>query len=89
MTDITFLLFMIIFIVLLWVLDGIIHLALFSMLMFFLAGTYQTIFIIPVGAENFYLIMIMFLALCGFWKIVYLAQRDKQQFGRIFIFEKE
>ena len=89
MTDITFLLFMIIFIVLLWILDGIIHLALFSMLMFFLAGTFKTIFTIPTGAENFYLIMIMFLALCGLWKIVYLAQKDKQQFGRIFIFEKE
>lgn len=89
MTDITFLLFIVVFIVLLWVLDGIIHLVLFSMLMLFLAGTYQTVFTIPAGAENFYLLMILFLALCGFWKVIYLAQRDKQQFGRIFIFERD
>lgn len=89
MTDTTFLLFMVVFIMLLWVLDGIIHLILFSMMMFFLSGTYKTIFTIPAGAENFYLIMILFLALCALWKIVYLAQKDKQQFGRIFIFERQ
>jgi hypothetical protein len=89
MTDITFLIFMIIFIIFLWALDGIIHLVLFSMLMLFISGTYKTIFMIPAGAETFYLIMILFITLCGFWKAIYLAQRDKQQFGRIFIFERE